>query len=684
MISSTALSEYEELEKAATERAEIVAKYDKGHEGAQIDPWEDPKFEVYHVTDRYGFIHEEALPKVSDSAEEKVKQLEVERTKKWLKMIKSWDKYYPGEKFSRRIYKGIPDSLRGEVWARLLTISKVKAEQEGVYVKMRTRARSKSPDIRQIDLDVNRTYRNHIMFRERYGVKQQALFHVLAAYSMYNTEVGYCQGMSEIAALLLMYLNEEDGFWALSQLFVDKRHAMHGFFIPGFLKLLRFQEHHDTVLKKFLPKVRRQLEKNDVYATLYTIKWFLQCFLDRTPFTLTLRLWDIYMLEGERLLTAMSYTILKLHRRKLMRMHVDDLLKFFQSELEKDFGYDDDTVIDQLQVCMEELRKAKMDVPPKPKKNELPTLPFGLEIEPSIEQIIGKRKIDTNLEEHFRRNPRGGKSAYLKKKAGPHAITPEMSRSRHGADNKSIQSSRLSEYSADDRSSYYDTAANSRLSIADYSSRTSAPSSRTSFGDGSEMGSLNLTMARQTPTPGGALEETGEKSHALPGFPSREDTLENLANEVNNDNKSAPSEISDYDNLFENGAVLNHNGQESPVMGHQFIPRQITVSRSDGFIPDTNSELWTELPEDKLLTETRTMSKDESGNIVSESKKTSRASASDVQTSKYVSKIDVCDTDQQNGYLIEHQSSRQISETRTTTTKKTYIKSSVQKQTVFL
>ena len=42
-----------------------------------------------------------------------------------------------------------------------------------------------------------------------YNFRQQALFHVLAAYSMYNTEVGYCQGMSEIAALLLMYLNEE-------------------------------------------------------------------------------------------------------------------------------------------------------------------------------------------------------------------------------------------------------------------------------------------------------------------------------------------------------------------------------------------------------------------------------------------------------------------------------------------
>lgn len=39
--------------------------------------------------------------------------------------------------------------------------------------------------------------------------RQQALFNILSAYSMYNTEVGYCQGMSQIAALLLMYMNEE-------------------------------------------------------------------------------------------------------------------------------------------------------------------------------------------------------------------------------------------------------------------------------------------------------------------------------------------------------------------------------------------------------------------------------------------------------------------------------------------
>jgi hypothetical protein len=39
------------------ERAAIVAKYEWGRrDGAQIDPWEDPEFEVYGITDRYGFL----------------------------------------------------------------------------------------------------------------------------------------------------------------------------------------------------------------------------------------------------------------------------------------------------------------------------------------------------------------------------------------------------------------------------------------------------------------------------------------------------------------------------------------------------------------------------------------------------------------------------------------------------
>uniref|UniRef100_A0A8P0TQW8 Rab-GAP TBC domain-containing protein n=1 Tax=Canis lupus familiaris TaxID=9615 RepID=A0A8P0TQW8_CANLF len=137
-------------------------------------------------------------------------------------MLKRWDHYLPSEKLRCRVYKGVLPQVRGQVWLRLLNV-----DQE-----MKEAALASSRDIMQIDLDVNRTFRSHTMFWDRYGVGQRALFHVLAAYSVYDTEVGYCQGMSEIAAIVLMFL-PENAFWALAQLMTDDRHAMHGRGPPG-------------------------------------------------------------------------------------------------------------------------------------------------------------------------------------------------------------------------------------------------------------------------------------------------------------------------------------------------------------------------------------------------------------------------------------------------------------------
>ncbi|KAL2761500.1 USP6 N-terminal-like protein isoform 2 [Daubentonia madagascariensis] len=369
-------SEQDVALKLAQERAEIVAKYDRGREGAEIEPWEDADYLVYKVTDRFGFLHEEELP-YHNAAMERQKHLEIERTTKWLKMLKGWEKYKNTEKFHRRIYKGIPLQLRGEVWALLLEIPKMKEETRDLYSKLKHRARGCSPDIRQIDLDVNRTFRDHIMFRDRYGVKQQSLFHVLAAYSIYNTEVGYCQGMSQITALLLMYMNEEDAFWALVKLFSGPKHAMHGFFVQGFPKLLRFQEHHEKILNKFLSKLKQHLDSQEIYTSFYTMKWFFQCFLDRTPFTLNLRIWDIYIFEGERVLTAMSYTILKLHKKHLMKLSMEELVEFLQETLAKNFFFEDDFVIEQLQISMAELKRAKLDLPEPGKEDEYPKKPLG-------------------------------------------------------------------------------------------------------------------------------------------------------------------------------------------------------------------------------------------------------------------------------------------------------------------
>ncbi|KAI7814818.1 putative USP6 N-terminal-like protein [Triplophysa rosa] len=364
----------------AEERAEIISKYNKGREaGVQIDPWEDADYSIYRVTDRFGFLHEEELPTPS-VLEEKQKQVEIERVQKWLKMLKNWSKYRNSDRMIKRVCKGIPLQLRGQAWTLLLDVEKVKNDNEGKYEKMKQQAQLYSPEIKQIDLDINRTFRNHIMFMDRFGLKQQSLFHVLSAYSVYNTEVSYCQGMSQIAAILLMFMNEEDAFWALSQLLTNQKHAMHGFYIPGFPKLQRFQNHHDQILSKLLPKLKKHLDKEQMFSGIYSTKWFLQCFIDRTPFTLTLRLWDIFILEGEKVLTAMAYTILQLHKKRLLKMSLEDLREFLQEEIGESIYLNDDLVIEHLKVSMSELRKMKLDFPPPAKPDEFPRKPLGLEM----------------------------------------------------------------------------------------------------------------------------------------------------------------------------------------------------------------------------------------------------------------------------------------------------------------
>lgn len=70
-----------------------------------------------------------------------------------------------------------------------MDIEKTVEKNKDVYQKMLKLARQWSTEARQIDSDVNRQFREHLCYRERYSIKQKSLFNVLTAYSMYNMEV---------------------------------------------------------------------------------------------------------------------------------------------------------------------------------------------------------------------------------------------------------------------------------------------------------------------------------------------------------------------------------------------------------------------------------------------------------------------------------------------------------------
>lgn len=100
-----------------------------------------------------------------DPNEIKLRHVEMERIKKWIKMLRQWESPATVDKLRRRIYKGIPNSLRGQVWIKLLGIQNLKQEHTGKYDEMLRLARQWSTEIRQIDADVARQYRDHINYR---------------------------------------------------------------------------------------------------------------------------------------------------------------------------------------------------------------------------------------------------------------------------------------------------------------------------------------------------------------------------------------------------------------------------------------------------------------------------------------------------------------------------------------
>ena len=147
---------------------------------------------------------------------------------------------------------------------------------------------------------------------------------------------------------------------------------------------------------------------NGMDTGIYSIKWFLQCFLDRIPFSLTLRVWDVFLLEGDSIIPAMAFNILKLHQKTLLKMDMERLMEFLQKSLPADFGYEDDFSMESLKDCLDELRNSKLITRAPLPKSELPQKQFGsfdaeeYEIEVKLEE--GARSEVTDNDREFVKN----------------------------------------------------------------------------------------------------------------------------------------------------------------------------------------------------------------------------------------------------------------------------------------
>lgn len=107
------------------------------------------------------------------------------------------------------------DSLRGEVWKLICKVHSSKSQyKRGIIQKF-----IEQEDLvvtKKITKDLGRTFPGNEEFKTNHESGNNRLYNVLKAYSAYDPETGYCQGMNFITGMLLQIIpDEEDAFWSL-------------------------------------------------------------------------------------------------------------------------------------------------------------------------------------------------------------------------------------------------------------------------------------------------------------------------------------------------------------------------------------------------------------------------------------------------------------------------------------
>ncbi|CAN6235198.1 unnamed protein product [Urochloa humidicola] len=286
-----------------------------------------------HAVDRFGFIKPEQSGSPDGPKGRSIHEREREerRIRKWRKMIgvggNDWKHYVRRNPHvvKRRIRKGIPDCLRGLVWQLISGSRDLLLMNPGVYETLVIYETSASE--LEIIRDISRTFPSHIFFQQRHGPGQRSLYNILKAYSVYDRDVGYVQGMGFLAGLLLLYMSEEDAFWLLVALLKGAVHApMEGLYQAGLPLVQQYLSQFEKLVMEHMPKLGQHFVDEMINPSMYASQWFITVFSYSFPFHLTLRVWDVFLYEGIKVIFQVGLALLRFCHDDLVKLPFEKLL----------------------------------------------------------------------------------------------------------------------------------------------------------------------------------------------------------------------------------------------------------------------------------------------------------------------------------------------------------------------
>lgn len=261
-------------------------------------------------------------------------------------VLPNWETMCNSRKVRDLWWQGIPPSVRGKVWS--LAIGNDLNITHELYEICLSRAKDKcrslstahsdidnedqglsaadrEASLELIKLDISRTFPNFCIFQQG-GPYYDILHSILGAYTCYRPDVGYVQGMSFIAAVLILNLDTADAFIAFANL-LNKPCQM-AFFRVDHSLILKYFAAFEVFFEENLPGLFIHFKKNNLTPDIYLIDWIFTLYSKSFPLDLACRVWDVFCRDGEEFLFRTALGILKLYEDILTQMDFIHMAQF--------------------------------------------------------------------------------------------------------------------------------------------------------------------------------------------------------------------------------------------------------------------------------------------------------------------------------------------------------------------
>lgn len=232
--------------------------------------------------------------------------------------------------------EGVPKSRRGEIWQFLALQYRLRHRLPNKHQPPDTSYKELLKQLtaqqHAILVDLGRTFPTHPYFSVQLGAGQLSLFNLLKAYSLLDKEVGYCQGISFVAGVLLLHMSEEQAFEMLKFLMYDLGFRKQ--YRPDMMSLQIQMYQLSRLLHDYHRDLYNHLEENEISPSLYAAPWFLTLFASQFPLGFVARVFDIIFLQGTEVIFKVALSLLSSQEALIMECeNFENIVEFLKSTL---------------------------------------------------------------------------------------------------------------------------------------------------------------------------------------------------------------------------------------------------------------------------------------------------------------------------------------------------------------